>query len=251
MIKKYKPTTNGRRHMTVLDYKHNLTNHKPQKSLMVMLKKHAGRNNSGSITVRHKSGGVKRKYRLMDFHRNKDNIVGIIKSIEYDPYRTANICLVVYADGEKKYILEPRNIKPGAKIVSGTNKDIILGNAMPLSDIPEGTIIHNIEMSPGHGGQLARSAGSYARILGKDDDGKYVIIKLRSGESRRILARCRATIGSVGNVEHSLISLGKAGRNRYLGVRPTVRGSAMNPNDHPHGGGEGRSPIGRKAPVTP
>ena len=251
MIKKYKPTTNGRRHMTVLDYKHNLTTQKPEKSLLKKLKNHAGRNNSGKITVRHKSSGAKRQYRMLDFKRKKDDIVGTIKTIEYDPYRTANICLVVYADGEKRYILEPRDIKVGDKIVSGHNKDIIIGNNMPLTDIPEGTIIHNIEMYPGHGGQLARSAGSYVRILGKDDDGKYVIIKLRSGESRRILAKCRATIGSVGNVEHSLVKLGKAGRNRHLGVRPTVRGSAMNPNDHPHGGGEGRTPIGRKAPVTP
>ena len=251
MIKKFKPITNGRRHMTSLDYKHELTTDKPEKTLLVNLKQHAGRNNTGRITVRHRFSGAKKKYRIVDFRRNKDDIVGTIKTIEYDPNRTSNICLVVYKDGEKRYILAPRNIKVGDKIISGKNKDILLGNAMTLSDIPEGTMIHNIEMHPGHGGQLARSAGSYARILGKDDNGKYVVIKLRSGESRRILAACRATIGSVGNNEHSLVSLGKAGRSFHLGRRPTVRGSVMNPNDHPHGGGEGKSPIGRKSPLTP
>lgn len=250
-IKKFKATTNGRRHMTSLDYKKNLTGHSPEKSLLVNLKKHAGRNNSGSITVRHKGGGVKRKYRIIDFKRNKDNIPGVVKTIEYDPNRSANISLIVYKDGEKRYILAPKGLQTGQEIFSGDNVDIKVGNSLPLGQIPEGTIVHNVEIHPGHGGQIARSAGTSVQILGKDDDGKYVVLKLKSGEVRRILAKCRATIGTVGNEEHGLINWGKAGRNRYRGIRPTVRGSVMNPIDHPHGGGEGRQPIGRKAPVTP
>lgn len=250
-IKKFKATTNGRRHMTSLDYKKNLTGHKPEKSLLVNLKKNAGRNNSGSITVRHKGGGVKKKYRIIDFKRNKDGIPAVVKTIEYDPNRSANISLVVYKDGEKRYILAPKGLQPGQEIVSGENVDIKVGNTLPLANIPEGTVVHNVEMQPGHGGQIARSAGTSVQILGKDDNGKYVVLKLKSGEVRRILAKCRATIGVVGNEEHGLVNWGKAGRNRHRGIRPTVRGSVMNPIDHPHGGGEGRQPIGRKAPVTP
>ncbi|MEA4115193.1 50S ribosomal protein L2 [Mycoplasma sp. 744] len=250
-IKHYKPTTNGRRNMSSLDYAANLSGHDPEKSLMVILKKKSGRNNQGKITVRHKGGRVKRFYRIIDFKRNKDNIPATVKSIEYDPNRSANICLLTYADGEKRYILAPQGIKIGQTVISGVNVDILIGNALPLANIPEGTIVHNIEMQPGAGGQIARSAGTSAQILGKDDDGKYVILRLKSGEMRRILARCRATIGSVGNEEHLLVNLGKAGRNRHLGVRPTVRGSVMNPVDHPHGGGEGKQPVGRKAPLTP
>ena len=250
-IKKYKATTNGRRHMTTLDYKKNLSGHKPEKSLLEPLKKHAGRNNQGKITTRHKGGGVKKKYRIIDFKRNKDDIEATVKTIEYDPNRSANISLVVYKDGTKKYILSPKGIKVGDKIISGEKVDIKLGNTLPLTNIPEGTVIHNIEMHPGAGGQIARSAGTSAQILGKDDDGKYVVIKLKSSEVRRILASCRATIGVVGNEEHSLVNWGKAGRNRHRGIRPTVRGSVMNPIDHPHGGGEGKQPIGRKAPMTP
>ena len=250
-MKKYKPTTNGLRHMTSLDYKKNLSGHAPEKSLLVNLKKHAGRNNEGKITVRHKGGGVKKKYRLIDFKRNKDDITGTIKTIEYDPNRSANICLVVYVDGEKRYIIAPKGIVLGQKVISGAKADIKIGNALPLKNIPEGTIVHNVEMMPGGGGQIARSAGQSAQILGKDDDGKYVVLKLKSGEVRRILATCKATIGVVGNEEHSLVNWGKAGRNRHRGIRPTVRGSVMNPIDHPHGGGEGKQPIGRKSPMTP
>lgn len=251
-IKHYKPTTNGRRNMSSLDYKANLSGHKPEKSLLVILKKKSGRNNQGKITVRHHGGRVKRFYRIIDFKRNKDHIPAVVKSIEYDPNRSANICLLAYADGEKRYILAPQGIKVGQTVVSGTkNVDILVGNCLPLSHIPEGTTLHNIEMQPGAGGQIARSAGTSAQLLGKDEDGKYVILRLKSGEMRRILARCRATIGSVGNEEHLLVDLGKAGRNRHMGVRPTVRGSVMNPVDHPHGGGEGKQPVGRKAPLTP
>ncbi|WP_406615739.1 50S ribosomal protein L2 [Mycoplasmopsis hyopharyngis] len=250
-IKHYKATSNGRRNMSALDYKNNLTGHSPEKSLLVQLKYSAGRNNQGKITVRHHGGRVKRYYRLVDFKRNKDNIPATVKTIEYDPNRSANISLVVYADGEKRYILTPKGIQVGQKIISGNETDILLGNSLPLANIPEGTFIHNIEMQPGAGGVIARSAGNSAQILGKDDDGKYVVLKLKSGETRRILARCRATIGEVGNEEHLLVNIGKAGRNRHLGVRPTVRGSVMNPVDHPHGGGEGKQPIGRKAPLTP
>ena len=250
-IKKFKPTTNGLRHMTTLDYKTNLSGHNPEKKLLVSLKKHAGRNNSGKITVRHKGGGAKKKYRIIDFKRNKDNIEGIIKTIEYDPNRSSNISLVVYADGEKRYVLTTKLMKIGQKIMSGEKADIKDGNAKILKNIPEGTIVHNIEMNPGQGGIIARSAGSSSQILGHDEDGKYVILRLKSGEVRRILSVCKATIGEVGNEEHSLVTWGKAGRNRHRGIRPTVRGSVMNPNDHPHGGGEGKQPIGRKAPMTP
>ncbi|MCP4337120.1 MAG: 50S ribosomal protein L2 [Mycoplasma sp.] len=249
-IKKYKPTTNGRRHMTTLDYKNNLSGHKPEKSLLSKLKSHAGRNNSGSITVRHKGSGVKRKYRMIDFKRNKDGIPAIVTTIEYDPNRSSNISLIVYKDGEKRYILAPKGLKVGTEIVSGPNADIKIGNTLPVSNIPEGTIVHNVELHPGHGGQLARSAGTSIQILGKDE-GKYVIVRLKSGEVRKILSTCKATIGVVGNEEHSLVNWGKAGRNRHRGIRPTVRGSVMNPVDHPHGGGEGKQPIGRKAPMTP
>ncbi|OYD27147.1 large subunit ribosomal protein L2 [Mycoplasma testudineum] len=250
-IRKLKPTTNGQRHMTVLDYKENLSGHQPEKSLMVLLKKNSGRNNGGSITVRHKGGRVKRFYRLVDFKRNKDNIPATVKSIEYDPNRSANISLVVYADGEKRYILSPKGLQVGQQIISGNDADIIVGNALPLIKIPEGTNIHNIEMQPGGGAIIARSAGSYAQILGREEGEKYTILRLKSGEVRKILSSCRATIGVVGNEEHGLVSIGKAGRNRKKGIRPTVRGSVMNPVDHPHGGGEGKQPIGRKAPLTP
>ncbi len=250
-IRKLKPTTNGRRHMTVLDYKADITSTTPEKSLLAKIKKNAGRNNTGSITVRHKGGGVKRKYRIIDFQRRNDDVEATVESIQYDPNRTANIALLVYANGKKTYILAPKGLKPGMKVISGENVDIKVGNALPLRNIPEGTVIHNIEMHPGKGGQLARSAGASAQILGKDEDGKYVIIRLTSGEVRKILATCRATIGVVGNEDQGLVNIGKAGRNRYKGIRPTVRGSVMNPNDHPHGGGEGRTGIGRPAPLTP
>ncbi len=248
-VKVYKPTTNGRRNMSVLDYKQELTTDKPYKPLTVNLKKNAGRNNQGKITVRHRGGGAKRKYRIIDFKRNKDDIIGKVATIEYDPNRSANIALINYADGEKRYIIAPKGIKVGDVIESGRNKDIKTGNAMPLSDIPMGTLIHNIELKPGKGGQLVRSAGSSAQLLGKE--GKYVLIRLTSGEVRKILATCRATIGEVGNESHELVKIGKAGRKRHMGIRPTVRGSVMNPNDHPHGGGEGRAPVGRKSPLTP
>ncbi len=250
-FKKYKPTTNGRRNMMVLDYKNNLSGHKVTKSLTTSLKKFSGRNNTGQITVRHRGGQVKRKYRIIDFKRNKDNIPAKVWSIEYDPNRSANIALVVYADGEKRYILAPKGLEVDRVLISGPDADIQVGNALPLTNIPEGTFVHNIELTPGSGGQLARSAGTSAQILGKDENGKYVILKLKSGEVRRVLAKGRATIGVVGNEEHNLIDQGKAGRTRHRGFRPTVRGSAMNPIDHPHGGGEGRQPIGRKAPMTP
>ncbi|QJB71205.1 50S ribosomal protein L2 [Mycoplasma sp. 1654_15] len=250
-MKIYKPTTNGLRNMSSLDYSKNLSGHAPEKSLLVILPKKSGRNNTGKITTRHQGGRNKRKYRIIDFKRNKFDIPGYVKSIEYDPNRSANICLINYVDGEKRYILAPKDIKIGQKVVSSDEADILVGNSLPLSRIPEGTFIHNVELQPGKGGQLARSAGSSIQIQGKDDDGKYVVLKLKSGEYRRVLARCRATIGVVGNEEHNLVNIGKAGRNRHLGIRPTVRGSVMNPNDHPHGGGEGKQPIGRKAPLTP
>ena len=251
-IIKYKPTTNARRNMSVLDYKAEITKSTPEKSLLRKLKKHAGRNNSGSITVRHKGGGAKRKYRIIDFKRNKDNIPAKVDSIQYDPNRTANIALLHYADGEKRYIIAPKGLKVGASVISGTkNIDIQIGNATILENIPEGTVIHNIELKPNKGGQLARSAGASAQVLGFDDSERYVIIRLQSGEVRKILASCKATIGTVGNEDQGLVNIGKAGRNRHKGIRPTVRGSVMNPNDHPHGGGEGKAPIGRAAPLTP
>lgn len=248
-IKKYNPTTNGRRNMSVLAYSEILTTDKPEKSLLVPLKKKGGRNNLGKITVRHQGGGNKRKYRLIDFKRNKDGIVGRIASIEYDPNRSAFIALVNYADGEKRYILAPKGIQVGQEIMSGDGADIKVGNTLELQKIPVGTFVHNIELNPGHGGQLIRAAGTSAQILSRED--KYVIIRLASGEMRKILGNCRATIGEVGNSDHELVRIGKAGRTRKLGIRPTVRGSAMNPNDHPHGGGEGRAPVGRRAPMTP
>ncbi|WP_338969495.1 50S ribosomal protein L2 [Spiroplasma endosymbiont of Labia minor] len=249
-IKKYRPTTNGRRNMTTLDYSI-LTTSKPEASLLAPINEKAGRNNHGHITTRHKGGGHKRKYRIIDFKRNKRDILGKVVSIEYDPNRNAFISLVNYIDGEKRYILNAKGMSIGTEIVASENADIKVGNAAPLKNIPEGTLIHNIELRPGKGGQMARAAGSSAQILGKDDDGKYVTIRLTSGEVRKVLAECYATIGEIGNEEYNLINWGKAGRNRWKGIRPTVRGSVMNPNDHPHGGGEGRAPIGRKAPLTP
>ncbi|WP_156291762.1 50S ribosomal protein L2 [Oceanobacillus salinisoli] len=247
-IKKYRPTSNGRRNMSVSDFAE-ITTDKPEKSLLAPLSKRGGRNNQGKLTVRHQGGGHKRQYRIIDFKRNKDGIPGRVATIEYDPNRTANIALIHYVDGEKRYILAPKGLQVGQEIESGENADIKVGNALSLENIPVGTIIHNIELKPGNGGQLARSAGAEAQILGRED--KYTLVRLASGESRLILSTCRATIGQVGNLEHELIRVGKAGRSRWLGKRPTVRGSVMNPNDHPHGGGEGRAPIGRKSPMSP
>lgn len=247
-IKKYKPTTNARRNMSVLSNEE-ITTTTPEKSLLAPLKKSGGRNNTGRITVRHIGGGEKRKYRIVDFKRNKDNINGKVATIEYDPNRSANIALIHYVDGEKRYILAPKDLVVGTMIISGDSVDIRVGNSLPLNKIPVGTMVHNIEMHPGHGGQIARSAGTSAQILGREE--KYVLLRLSSGEVRRILGVCRATVGVVGNQDHELIKIGKAGRTRRMGIRPTVRGSVMNPNDHPHGGGEGRQPIGRKAPRTP
>ena len=247
-IKKYKPTTNGRRNMTGSDFSE-ITSTTPEKTLLEPNKKKAGRNNAGKITVRHQGGGHKRSYRVIDFKRNKDDVVGIVKTVEYDPNRSANIALVHYTDGIKTYILAPKGIEVGQHILSGENADIKVGNALPLSNIPVGTVIHNIELKPGKGGQLVRSAGTSAQVLGKE--GKYVLVRLGSGEVRQILATCRATIGEVGNEQHELINIGKAGRSRWMGKRPTVRGSVMNPNDHPHGGGEGKAPIGHAGPLTP
>lgn len=248
-IKKYKPTTAGRRGMTVIDYKSQLTTDTPEKSLLKPLSKQGGRNNSGKTTVRHQGGGHKRKYRVIDFKRDKDGIIGTVATIEYDPNRSAFISLINYIDGEKRYIISPQGLKVGDKIISGPEADIKVGNALPLGKIPVGTFIHNLELQPNGGAKLVRSAGSSAQILGRED--KYVIVRLQSGEVRKILSVCRATVGVVGNSDHELVNIGKAGRTRYLGIRPTVRGSVMNPNDHPHGGGEGRTPIGRKAPLTP
>lgn len=247
-IRKYKPTSNGRRGMSVSDFSE-ITTDKPEKSLLRPLSKRGGRNHQGKMTVRHQGGGHKRKYRVIDFKRNKDGIPGRVATIEYDPNRSANIALIHYKDGEKRYILAPKGLKVGMEIEAGPESDIRIGNALPLKNIPVGTTIHNIELKPGRGGQLVRAAGSEAQLLGKE--GKYVLVRLRSGETRMILATCRATIGQVGNLEHELINVGKAGRSRWKGVRPTVRGSVMNPNDHPHGGGEGRAPIGRKSPMSP
>ncbi|HHU54426.1 MAG TPA: 50S ribosomal protein L2 [Mollicutes bacterium] len=247
-IKSYKPVTGGTRGMTTVTNEE-ITKTTPEKSLVVTLKKSGGRNNQGKITVRHRGGGAKRKYRIIDFRRDKDGIFGTVASIEYDPNRTANIALINYEDGEKRYIIAPANLKVGDKIESGEEADIKIGNCLPLKNIPEGTMVHNVELKPGKGAQMARSAGSSVQILGHE--GKHTLLRLRSGEVRKVLGTCRATIGEVGNKDHELVNLGKAGRKRHLGIRPTVRGSAMNPNDHPHGGGEGRSPIGRKAPVTP
>lgn len=247
-IKKFKPTSNGRRNMSVSSFTE-ITTDTPEKTLLAPLSKRAGRNNQGRITVRHQGGGHKRQYRLIDFKRDKDGIPGRVATVEYDPNRTANIALVHYADGEKRYILAPKGIQVGQEIESGAEADIKTGNALPLENIPVGTIIHNVELKPGHGGQLARSAGAEAQILGRE--GKYTLVRLSSGEVRLVLSTCRATIGQVGNIEHELIRVGKAGRSRWLGKRPSVRGSVMNPNDHPHGGGEGRSPIGMPSPLSP
>ena len=247
-IKVYKAITNGRRNMTSLDFVE-ITTNKPEKSLLAPLPKKAGRNNQGKITVRHHGGGHKKQYRIIDFKRNKDNVPAKVATIEYDPNRSANIALLHYVDGEKRYIIAPKELKVGQIVVSGETADIKVGNALPLANIPVGTLIHNIELKPGKGGQLVRSAGASAQVLGKE--GKYVLVRLKSGEVRMILATCRATIGEVGNEQHGLVNIGKAGRTRWLGKRPTVRGSVMNPNDHPHGGGEGRTSIGRKSPMSP
>ena len=247
-VKDYRPTTSSRRKMSTLIFDE-ITKTIPEKSLVVTVKKNAGRNNQGKITVRHRGGGVKRKYRIIDFKRNKIDVPGTVAEIEYDPNRTANIALISYKDGEKRYILAPNGLKVGDVIVSGENADIKVGNTLPLMNIPVGTVIHNIEMRPGKGGQIARSAGSSAQILGRE--GTYVLIRLTSGETRKILGVCKATVGEVGNLDKELVKLGKAGRKRHMGIKPTVRGSVMNPNDHPHGGGEGRAPVGRKQPMTP
>ncbi len=247
-IRKLKPMTNGTREMSRL-VNDEITKTTPEKSLLVSLNKKAGRNNQGRITVRHQGGGAKRKYRVIDFKRDKKDIIGTVSSIEYDPNRTANIALINYVDGEKRYIIAPKGLKVGDKIMSGDNADIKVGNTLPIMNIPVGTVIHNIELKPGKGGQIARSAGNSAQILGRE--GKYVMVRLNSGESRLILGTCVATIGEVGNTDHELVSIGKAGRKRHMGIRPTVRGSVMNPNDHPHGGGEGKAPVGRKGPLTP
>lgn len=247
-IKTYKPYTPSRRAMTTTSYEQ-VSKTAPEKSLLAPMKKSGGRNNQGVITCRHIGGGNKRRYRIIDFKRTKDNIPATIKTIEYDPNRTSFIALAVYADGEKRYIIAPKGIKVGDKIISGEKTDIKVGNACELRNIPDGTLIHNIELQPGRGGQMCRSAGTSAQKLGTD--GKYVIIRLASGEVRKVLGVCRCTIGEVGNQDHNLANVGKAGKTRYKGVRPTVRGSAMNPCDHPHGGGEGKCPIGRDAPRTP
>ena len=247
-IKKYKSMTNGQRGKSAL-LNEEITTSTPEKSLLVTLKKTGGRNNQGRITTRHIGGGHKRKYRVIDFKRDKDGIIGTVATIEYDPNRSSNIALIKYADGEKRYILAPKGLKVGMQVESGVKADIKVGNSLPLENIPEGTMVHNVELKPGKGGQLARSAGSSVQILGRE--GKYTLLRLTSGEVRKVLSTCRATIGEVGNEDHELVNLGKAGRKRHMGIRPTVRGSVMNPNDHPHGGGEGRAPIGRKGPLTP
>ena len=247
-IKNFKPNTPGTRGMSSLVYDE-ITTSTPEKSLLVKKSKTGGRNNQGKITVRHIGGGVRRKYRLIDFKRNKDGIVGTVATIEYDPNRSANIALINYADGEKRYIIAPLNLQVGDKIESGANADIKIGNALPLDNIPVGTTVHNVELNPGAGAKMARSAGSSVQILGRE--GKYVILRLKSGETRKVLGTCRATVGEVGNTDYELVNLGKAGRKRHMGIRPTVRGSVMNPNDHPHGGGEGRAPVGRAQPMTP
>ena len=247
-IKTYNPYTPSRRNMSGYDFEE-ITKSTPEKSLTVSLKKHAGRNAQGKITVRHRGGGSRRKYRIIDFKRNKDGIPATVKSIEYDPNRTANIALVCYADGEKRYILAPVGLKVGQKIMNGETAEIKVGNCLPLKDMPVGTQIHNIEMHPGHGGQLVRAAGVSAQLMAKE--GKYAIIRMPSGEMRMVPIVCRASIGQVGNTEHNLVNIGKAGRKRHMGIRPTVRGSVMNPNDHPHGGGEGKTGIGRPGPSTP
>ena len=247
-IKKFNPYTPSRRHMTSSDFAE-ITASKPEKSLLVSLNKNAGRNNQGKITVRHHGGGSRRKYRVIDFKRRKDGIPATVKSVEYDPNRTANIALVCYADGEKAYILAPNGLQVGQTIMNGPEAEVRVGNCLPLENIPVGTQIHNIELYPGRGGQLVRSAGNSAQLMAKE--GKYATLRLPSGEMRMVPIICRATVGQVGNIDHELINIGKAGRKRHMGIRPTVRGSVMNPNDHPHGGGEGRTSIGRPGPSTP
>ena len=247
-IKTYNPYTPSRRNMTGSDFSE-ITKHTPEKSLCVSLKKNSGRNNQGKITVRHRGGGNRTKYRIVDFKRRKDDIPATVKTIEYDPNRTANIALIAYADGEKAYILAPEGLKVGMKIMNGENAEVRPGNCLPLANIPVGTMVHNIELYPGKGGQLVRSAGNGAQLMAKE--GKYATLRLPSGEMRMVPLNCRASIGVVGNGEHSLINIGKAGRKRHMGIRPTVRGSVMNPNDHPHGGGEGKTGIGRPGPCTP
>ncbi|AZP97158.1 50S ribosomal protein L2 [Latilactobacillus curvatus] len=247
-IIKYKPTTNGRRNMTSSDFAE-ITKTTPEKTLLESQSHTAGRNAHGHITVRHHGGGHKQKYRVIDFKRIKDGIKATVKSIEYDPNRTSNIALIQYPDGIKAYIIAPKGLEVGMVVESGVDADIKVGNALPLANIPDGTLIHNVELKPGKGGQLVRSAGTSAQLLGKE--GKYAIVRLTSGETRMILLTCRATIGTVGNGQHELIKIGKAGRKRWMGIRPTVRGSVMNPNDHPHGGGEGKAPIGRPSPMSP
>ncbi|MBF7095989.1 50S ribosomal protein L2 [Alkalibacter mobilis] len=247
-IKIYKPTSAGRRNMSVNTFDE-VTKTTPEKSLLSPLKSTAGRNANGKITVRHKGGGEKRKYRIIDFKRNKDGIKAKVAGIEYDPNRSANIALLHYLDGEKRYIIAPLNLKTGDYVESGVGSDIKVGNALPLANIPVGTIVHNVELKAGKGGQMVRSAGNYAQLMAKENN--YAILRLPSGEMRMVRMECRATIGQVGNVDHSNVRIGKAGRKRHMGIRPTVRGSVMNPNDHPHGGGEGRAPIGRPGPSTP
>ncbi|NLA83861.1 MAG: 50S ribosomal protein L2 [Clostridiales bacterium] len=247
-IKKYKPTSPARRHMSVSAFEE-ITKKEPEKSLLVSLKSKAGRNAQGRITVRHQGGGAKRKYRIIDFKRDKDGVPAKVAAIEYDPNRSANIALLHYADGEKRYIISPNGLKVGDTVVSGPDADIKVGNALPLANIPTGTVIHNIELRAGQGGQLVRSAGNSAQLMAKEGD--FAQVRLPSGEVRLVRAECRATIGQVGNIDHENITIGKAGRKRHMGIRPPVRGSVMNPSDHPHGGGEGKAPIGKPGPVTP
>ena len=247
-IKSYNPYTPSRRHMTGSDFSE-ITKSEPEKSLLVSLKKNAGRNNQGKITVRHRGGGSRRKYRVIDFKRMKDGVPATVIGIEYDPNRTANIALICYADGEKAYILAPQGLKDGMKVMNGPEAEVRIGNCLPLSEIPVGTQVHNIELHPGKGGQMVRSAGNSAQLMAKE--GKYATLRLPSGEMRMVPLNCRATVGVVGNAEHNLINIGKAGRKRHMGIRPTDRGSVMNPNDHPHGGGEGKTGIGRRGPCTP
>jgi len=247
-IKRYKPYTPSRRHMSVSTFEE-ITKSTPEKSLVVHIKKNSGRNNQGKLTVRHRGGGAKKKYRIIDFKRNKDGILAKVTGIEYDPNRTANIALICYQDGTKSYILAPVGLKVGDTLMNGADAEVKIGNTLPMRSIPVGASIHNIEMKPGKGGQLVRSAGNVAQLMAKE--GKYATVKLPSGEMRLLPIDCRATMGQVGNIDHELIKIGKAGRKRHMGIRPTVRGSVMNPNDHPHGGGEGRAPIGRPSPMTP
>ena len=247
-IKVFKPTTNARRNMSVTDYS-NLSKVSPEKSLLKPLKKNSGRNSYGRITVRHRGGGNRRKYRVIDFKRTKFDVKATVKTLEYDPNRSAHIALIEYADGEKAYILAPVGLKVGDTVVAGPSADIKPGNALPLTNIPVGTFVHNVELYPGKGGQLARAAGNAAQLMAKE--GVYALLRLPSGELRNVPVECMATVGQVGNLDHENVKIGKAGRTRHMGIRPTVRGSVMNPNDHPHGGGEGKSPIGRPGPVTP